>query len=92
MDLGATQAILDNACSTFQGRLQEMLPAPICYLYIVLSNNVQMSWSTTRQTLQDVVSSRTQGSESPYGALDPRSVYTPLDHWEHSQLILKYTA
>lgn len=54
VDVGATQAILDNACSTFQGRLQEMLPAPICYLYIVLSNNVQMSWSTTRQTLQDV--------------------------------------
>lgn len=54
MDLGATQAILDDACSTFQGRLEEMLPAPICYLYIVLSNNVQMSWSTKRQTRQDV--------------------------------------
>lgn len=54
VDLGMTQAILDDACSTFQGRLQQTLPAPICYLYIVLSNNVQMSWSTERQTQQDV--------------------------------------
>lgn len=35
-----------------------MLPAPIHYLHIVISNNVQMSWSTKYQTRQDATVQR----------------------------------
>lgn len=54
VDLGTTKQYINDTRFTFKVRRQAMLPAPICYLYIVLSNNVQMSWSTKYQTRQDV--------------------------------------
>jgi len=52
--LGATKQYVNDPSSPSKASRQAMLPAPICYLYIVLSNNVQMSWRTKYQTRQDV--------------------------------------
>lgn len=41
-----------------------MLPAPICYLYIMLSNNVQMSWSTKYQPRKMLQCSTTQHNKA----------------------------
>lgn len=56
------------------------------------ANELEYKTSDTARCSSAVQHSTTQGSDSPYGALYPGSVYTPLDNWEHSQLILKYTA
>lgn len=56
------------------------------------ANELEYKISDTARCYSAVLHSTTKISDSPYGALYPRSVYTWLYNWDHSQLILKYTA